>query len=269
VMNCGVYQIKHKATGRVYIGSSMNIRTRLKWHRNALRRGGHHSRKLQRAWNKYGEAAFEFSILLYCAPDLRKEYEQRLIDGWGLVEAGWNCSKSAEGPVLDITPEYRAKMVAAQRAIAKKYEWRGQMLCLYEIAELEGVSPKVLLSRFCESGWSLERAVTTPVMETNRKPEGFGKSQPIKEWASELGMIEASLRVRLSGGESIEEIALSQKRISVGELSRLFGWAPPVVRRRIRCGWDVGDALMLPANAGKRREFVRNAPVGGLREMAL
>lgn len=60
---CGIYRITNTSTGQHYIGSSLNIRKRWNRHREQLRQGEHHSLKLQRAWNKYGEQQFEFSVL--------------------------------------------------------------------------------------------------------------------------------------------------------------------------------------------------------------
>lgn len=59
----GVYAITLVTDGRRYVGSAKNFRNRWHVHKSHLRSGKHHSRALQRAWNKYGEAAFEFSIL--------------------------------------------------------------------------------------------------------------------------------------------------------------------------------------------------------------
>jgi len=63
IISSGVYQIKNLANGKVYIGSSVNIKARWANHRSSLRKDKHHSAALQRAWNKYGKDGFEFSIL--------------------------------------------------------------------------------------------------------------------------------------------------------------------------------------------------------------
>lgn len=55
--------IRNVQTGRYYIGSAKNIEKRWGVHLCQLRHGKHHSRKLQRAWNKYGESSFIFSIV--------------------------------------------------------------------------------------------------------------------------------------------------------------------------------------------------------------
>lgn len=58
----GIYQILCKPTGKVYIGSAVWIAKRKRHHREALLAGKHHSQYLQKAWDKYGPEAFEFSI---------------------------------------------------------------------------------------------------------------------------------------------------------------------------------------------------------------
>lgn len=63
----GVYMIRCTPNGRVYVGSSIDTKARFREHRRALRLGRHHSRLLQRAWSKYGEAAFEFSLIEFVA----------------------------------------------------------------------------------------------------------------------------------------------------------------------------------------------------------
>lgn len=60
IMISGIYQIRNVETGKVYVGSSNNIPNRWRWHKDALRRGVHHSRYLQNAWNKYGAEKFVF-----------------------------------------------------------------------------------------------------------------------------------------------------------------------------------------------------------------
>lgn len=59
----GIYAIINTVNGKQYIGSAVNIARRWRQHRLALRRGCHHSRSLQRAWDKYSEAAFGFRML--------------------------------------------------------------------------------------------------------------------------------------------------------------------------------------------------------------
>ena len=62
-MISGIYQIKNTINGKCYIGSAVDLKKRWRNHLSALRRRGHYNKHLQRAFDKYGEATFTFSIL--------------------------------------------------------------------------------------------------------------------------------------------------------------------------------------------------------------
>ena len=64
----GIYKIVNTVNGHMYVGSATNIKVRWRKHKSDLKRSNHHSQKLQRAWNKYGEEAFEFSVIEECEP---------------------------------------------------------------------------------------------------------------------------------------------------------------------------------------------------------
>lgn len=109
---CGIYIII-SPSGRFYIGSAINIRTRWKEHRKALRGGRHRSSPLQRAANKYGVESFIFKILIICDPENLLFYEQIMIDSF---KPEYNTSPTAGsnlglkfGP---LKPEHIAKVVA-------------------------------------------------------------------------------------------------------------------------------------------------------------
>lgn len=76
----GIYQIRCAVSGSAYIGSSKKIPARWAEHRRTLRRGTSPCRRLQSAWTKHGENAFEFSILEECSPDQLAVREQFYID---------------------------------------------------------------------------------------------------------------------------------------------------------------------------------------------
>lgn len=58
-----VYRIVHVGSGDCYVGSSKNYTKRWHDHRSSLRRGVHRNKRLQRAWNLYGEHEFAFEVL--------------------------------------------------------------------------------------------------------------------------------------------------------------------------------------------------------------
>lgn len=58
-----IYQILNLITGKTYVGSTVDIKRRKRTHVRLLRKGNHHSNKLQNSFNKYGEDSFDFIIL--------------------------------------------------------------------------------------------------------------------------------------------------------------------------------------------------------------
>ena len=58
-----IYKIINTTNGKFYVGSTTNTQERFRTHRNRLRKGRHHSKHLQAAWNKYGEKVFVFFVV--------------------------------------------------------------------------------------------------------------------------------------------------------------------------------------------------------------
>jgi len=65
-MASGIYSITNTKNHKQYIGSAVYIVHRWGSHRYYLRTNKHANKHLQAAWNKYGEDAFEFSVLELC-----------------------------------------------------------------------------------------------------------------------------------------------------------------------------------------------------------
>lgn len=79
----GIYKIQSKKNPkRCYIGSSKNIKKRWHYHILDLRKNAHHSKKLQRHYNKYGESDLLFTILLGCDKEDLIKHEQYFIDAY-------------------------------------------------------------------------------------------------------------------------------------------------------------------------------------------
>lgn len=85
----GIYSITNRNSNNFYIGSATR-KGKLpshsgfyyRWgkHIKDLRKGTHHCSHLQRAWNKYGEESFEFTILEFIEPEYCIEAEQSYLD---------------------------------------------------------------------------------------------------------------------------------------------------------------------------------------------
>src|SRR6266545_432284 len=59
----GVYQVKNLASGKVLLGSSLNLEGPLNRHRFMLKINSHPNKELQKDWNELSPDQFTFEIL--------------------------------------------------------------------------------------------------------------------------------------------------------------------------------------------------------------
>lgn len=113
----GIYQIRCIPSGKLYIGSAVNLRTRWNQHRSYLRRNAHNNPVLQHAWNSHGEEAFEFTVIELVLAPVLIEREQYWLDRLRpfAPSDGFNVHRDARSPLgMKRTPEQRARMSAAR-----------------------------------------------------------------------------------------------------------------------------------------------------------
>lgn len=96
-MKSGIYKITCIVNKKFYIGSSNDIQRRWQEHKSYLRSGSHQNNHLQRAWNKYGEKAFTFSVIEYVSETVLFDIEQSYLDRLKACEKGFNQTKLAGG----------------------------------------------------------------------------------------------------------------------------------------------------------------------------
>jgi len=97
-----IYAIKHKKTGNMYIGQTIqNSKKRWNSHRSMLRNNHHQNQHLQSAWNKYGKDAFVFEVLDETAENLDQlnALEIFYVATVGYEETKIKMSESAKGRV--------------------------------------------------------------------------------------------------------------------------------------------------------------------------
>lgn len=293
--SAGIYAIVCLPTGRCYIGSAVRLRARYSLHYHQLSKGEHHSRFLQRAWDKYGPEAFEFRILLLCRPGDLQFFEQRALDSYkpdfnvspsaistlGLKHTPeqrsansmrgkalrstpeWRAAQSerikraaAEGRMAaafdghrawlasvdravlrqKYTPEVRAKIAEKARSRAKVHIVDGQPYTVLSAAEAFGVSRGLLKARLAR-GWSLERAVHTPVDRENHSQN-----------------FTAQARAQMSGAALARapRHPVGNKLYTVSEASEAFAIARTTIHSRLRLGWTLEQAVRTPVRHARR-----------------
>ena len=94
-MDSGIYLIKNILDDKVYIGSSINLKSREYKHFWMLRKGIHDNNYLQSSYNKFGEENFKFEILENCEQGLLVEKENHYIEKYKSIQSefGYNLAK--------------------------------------------------------------------------------------------------------------------------------------------------------------------------------
>lgn len=155
----GIYVIRNKVNGKLYVGSSQNIHRRALEHKSELRRGVHDNNYLQKSWNKYGEDAFQFETLEECEVVMLAEREQYWLDTIGFnityniaanvvatmrgrkhtVETKLLISRLHKGRIA--TPETRARLSQSHIGIRPSKETR-QLLSEWQIGRKQSPETK-------------------------------------------------------------------------------------------------------------------------------
>ena len=87
----GVYSIRCKKNGRIYIGESENIEIRWCQHKMDLKYHKHYNKLLQEDYDKYGADAFVWNVLSeYKNEKERKDAEHNYIHALGTIKHGYN-----------------------------------------------------------------------------------------------------------------------------------------------------------------------------------
>lgn len=117
----GIYKILNLTTDHFYIGSAVDLQRRKSRHFSELRRQKHNNSRLQAAWNKYGEAAFVFTVVEFVAAsaDLYSA-EDRWLCGHVGKSYCYNLGMAAISPMLGLSgprsPTYGYRHTAEAKA---------------------------------------------------------------------------------------------------------------------------------------------------------
>lgn len=113
-MATAIYAIVNQTTRDMYVGSAVAVNRRWSAHRRALAKQSHHSSRLQRAHDKYGETHFDWEIIQFIDDKSNLiPREQFWID---FFKPAYNSRPIANSPLgTKATAETRAKMSAAHK----------------------------------------------------------------------------------------------------------------------------------------------------------
>jgi group I intron endonuclease len=115
----GIYRIKNLVNGKIYYGSSKDIKKRWRTHKNKLNNGKHHNSPLLNAWNKYGEENFIFEIIELCDEKILLEREQYYLD----LKPEYNIGiKSSGGDNITKNPNKKDIIRRITESTKKRYK---------------------------------------------------------------------------------------------------------------------------------------------------
>lgn len=118
-MNCGIYIIS--CNNKHYIGRSINIKSRLYYHKKELIGNYHKNKHLQDAFNKYGESSFTFDVFEEC----EKEYLASQENYWCIMldthnrERGYNIEGTGPNGKSYLAKETRDKISTIKKELYK------------------------------------------------------------------------------------------------------------------------------------------------------
>lgn len=113
-MASAIYAIVNQVTRDMYVGSAVAVSRRWNAHRNLLSKQRHYNLKLQRAYNKYGDKAFDWEIIQFVDDKTKLiDCEQFWIDFFTPKYNGRPVANSPLGTKASL--ETRAKMSASAK----------------------------------------------------------------------------------------------------------------------------------------------------------
>lgn len=121
----GIYKIQSKyKPERKYIGSAVDYNDRKRCHLKDLRANKHHSPKLQRHYNKYGEDDLMFDLIIECSKCDLLIYEQFFLDAYNPFFNTCKIAGNTSGVKASL--ETRKKQSIAHKGIVGI--WKGKKL---------------------------------------------------------------------------------------------------------------------------------------------
>lgn len=109
---CGVYKIENTINGNIYVGVSIDCDYRKKSHIRLLNNNKHTNSHLQRAWNKYGEKSFIFSIIEKCNKEDLPQREIYWISYYDSCNNGYNQTYGGDGTANIKFPKERGEKIS-------------------------------------------------------------------------------------------------------------------------------------------------------------
>jgi group I intron endonuclease len=181
-MTVGIYKLVFQGTDKIYVGQSLNIEKRLIAHKSLFNMGSH-SKKLQKAFDRFGTPTLE--LICSCEENELDTIEDIYIAKLNVVSEGFNtCRKAGGGTSLEGEDVGNAKFSNLQIEQAFMYLVYSPEKTSREIETLTGVSKHTIdaISSF-KVHKRLERLFPEEylLLRSRNKTVGFAKNKTLKD----------------------------------------------------------------------------------------
>lgn len=221
----GIYQIVNLVNGKSYVGSSVQVESRIFKHLAFLRRGEHPNAHLQAAFSKYGEQSFDYKLLEVCGKEVLLSREQFYLDS---ITPQYNICKVA-GNTLGYKHEGAAK---AKMSVANQGNKR-------MLGKRHSEQTKKVIGALAAQRTHTEYAK----LKISKALVGNSHTLGCKLSDSHKALVSAASLAMWNGEDAAERKAAAAKRASER-------WADPA--------WKLAQAEKIREGKARRRELATN-----------
>ena len=215
-----IYHIKNKKNGKEYIGETIDIEWRIYKHFQQLKNGNHHSNKLQRAYNKYGEENFEVfyetkEVNTY--EDLLLE-EQKEIAKFDSYENGYNETRGGEGH----STIFNFDTMVLLYQIGKRYNGVKHQLAEYyncDRTSITSIFRKEYLNMITYNNEDLEKLIKEIGLSDKNLKENYVNNYDRKLTSEQVLMILSTMEIKKYSGAACGKVFNINKDV-IGNIIR-------------------------------------------------
>lgn len=227
-MKSCIYAIINKKNNKLYIGSTVDYKIRLKVHINKLIKNEHHSILLQRAFNKYGIKMFKFKILEFVENDKLLEKEQYYLDFYESYNKrkGYNiCNIAGRRVLISLNDAKEIKML-----LIENYNKFNNIMDLYMHIFLKYKYPESNIRVISEGRHYYSSFLNGGLNNWITRKNGaisFNRCKEVKKMLIE-GFTKRYIEKELNISTSVIQKIRTGKHVYSKELGKYSDWVPSI-----------------------------------------